>query len=60
MADVRFFPAVLAIFNGAEHYITPSWYASKKEHRKVVPTWNYTAVHVWGRAQLFETPERPD
>jgi transcriptional regulator len=51
-------PAVLAIFQGAEHYITPSWYAAKKEHGKVVPTWNYTAVHVWGRARLFEAPER--
>jgi transcriptional regulator len=47
-------PSVLAIFRGAQHYITPSWYVSKKEHGKVVPTWNYVAVHVWGRARLFE------
>ncbi len=46
--------SVLVIFNGAEHYITPSWYAAKKEHGKVVPTWNYVAVHVWGRVRLFE------
>jgi transcriptional regulator len=40
----------LVVFQGAEHYITPSWYASKKEHGKVVPTWNYATVHCWGRA----------
>src|SRR3954469_16834026 len=33
--------AVLAIFHGADHYITPSWYTTKQEHGKVVPTWNY-------------------
>jgi transcriptional regulator len=47
-------PAVLAIVLGPEHYITPSWYPSKREHGKVVPTWNYVAVHVRGRARLFE------
>ncbi len=46
--------SVLAIFQGPEHYITPSWYPSRKEHGKVVPTWNYVAVHVRGRAKLFE------
>lgn len=46
--------SVLAILRGPDHYITPSWYPSTKEHGKVVPTWNYVAVHVWGRAQLFE------
>lgn len=46
--------SLLAIFRGPDHYITPSWYPSTKEHGKVVPTWNYVAVHVWGRAQLFE------
>lgn len=49
--------SVLAIFHGPEQYITPSWYASKQEHGKVVPTWNYVAVHVRGRAKLFEGPE---
>jgi len=34
----------LAIFMGPDAYITPSWYASKKEHGRVVPTWNYLAV----------------
>jgi transcriptional regulator len=40
----------LVVFQGSEHYITPSWYASKREHGKVVPTWNYATVHCWGRA----------
>ena len=47
-------PSVLVIFRGAHHYITPSWYATTKEHGKVVPTWNYVAVHVYGRAKLIE------
>ena len=46
-------PAVLVIFGGAEHYVSPSWYPSKREHGKVVPTWNYAAVHVRGRARIF-------
>ncbi len=50
-------PSVLAIFLGPEHYITPSWYPSKQEHGKVVPTWNYVAVHVRGHARLFENAE---
>lgn len=47
---------VLVIFQGAEHYITPSWYPSKSEHGKVVPTWNYDAVHVYGRMKAIEDP----
>jgi transcriptional regulator len=47
---------VLLIFRGPEHYITPSWYPSKMDHGKVVPTWNYVAVHVWGKAKLFTEP----
>ena len=39
---------VLAVFSGAEHYITPNWYPSTAEHGKVVPTWNYLTVHVRG------------
>lgn len=49
--------SVLAIFQGADHYITPSWYPTKQEHGKVVPTWNYVAVHVRGPARLFEGGE---
>jgi transcriptional regulator len=50
-------PSILAIFQGPEHYISPSWYPSKQEHGKVVPTWNYVAVHVRGQARLFENRE---
>jgi len=44
----------LVIFTGASHYITPNWYPEKRKHGKVVPTWNYAAVHVSGPARLFE------
>ena len=44
----------LVIFQGPESYITPSWYATKAETGKVVPTWNFTAVHVWGRPRVIE------
>jgi len=44
----------LVTFVGADHYITPSWYASKREDARVVPTWNYTAVHAAGPARLFD------
>jgi len=40
---------VLAIFQGPQAYISPSWYATKKEHGRVVPTWNYAVVHAHGR-----------
>ncbi len=40
--------ACLVVFTGADAYITPGWYASKARHGKVVPTWNYVAVHVSG------------
>ncbi len=39
---------VLAVFQGPHSYVTPSWYASKAEHGKVVPTWNYVAGHARG------------
>ena len=45
---------VLVIFQGAESYISPSNYATKAEHGKVVPTWNYTAVHAYGRLRLID------
>ena len=47
----------LAIFLGPDAYITPSWYASKAEHGKVVPTWNYIAVHAYGSLRFTEDPE---
>lgn len=44
----------LAIFTGPDAYVTPSLYLSKREHGKVVPTWNYMAVHVTGPITTFE------
>jgi transcriptional regulator len=38
----------LAIFTGANAYISPNWYPAKAEHGKVVPTWNYETVHIRG------------
>ncbi|MEE9334210.1 MAG: FMN-binding negative transcriptional regulator [Granulosicoccaceae bacterium] len=42
-------PNTLVIFQGPHTYISPSWYASKAEHGKVVPTWNYAIVHAYGK-----------
>ncbi len=44
----------LAIFHGPEAYITPSWYATKKETGKVVPTWNYAVVHAYGFLRIVD------
>jgi len=46
------------IFQGPDAYVSPSFYAAKAEHGKVVPTWNYLAVHAYGRAEVFTDPER--
>jgi transcriptional regulator len=47
----------LVIFGGEDRYITPSWYATKRETGKVVPTWNYVAVHAWGPLQVVDDAE---
>jgi transcriptional regulator len=44
----------LVVFQGSQDYITPSWYATKQETQKVVPTWNYATVHVWGSPRIVE------
>jgi len=48
----------LAMFLGPEIYITPNWYQTTQETGKVVPTWNYVAVHVYGRAEFFDDKDR--
>ncbi len=48
----------LAIFLGPDAYVTPSWYVTKQQTGKVVPTWNYVAVHAHGRVTFFEDEER--
>jgi transcriptional regulator len=44
----------LAIFPGPDGYITPSYYATKRETGKVVPTWNYTAIHAYGTLRFID------
>ena len=48
---------VLAIFQGPQHYISPSWYPTKQEHGKVVPTWNYVVVQARGLLQIHDDPD---
>ena len=43
----------LVIFAGADAYVSPGFYPGKAEHGKVVPTWNYVAVHAYGTAQVI-------
>ncbi|MGE3772743.1 MAG: FMN-binding negative transcriptional regulator [Gammaproteobacteria bacterium] len=54
LAELAAVEECLVVFAGPEDYISPGWYASKREHGKVVPTWNFVAVHVWGRPRLFD------
>jgi transcriptional regulator len=44
----------LVIFQGPERYITPSWYETKRDTGKVVPTWNYVAVHAYGPIKVID------
>jgi transcriptional regulator len=48
----------LAIFLGPDAYVTPSYYATKRETGKVVPTWNYVAIHAYGTVEFFDDRER--
>lgn len=48
----------LIVLAGPEAYVTPSWYPSKAEHGKTVPTWNYEAVHLTGAVEWFDDAER--
>jgi transcriptional regulator len=44
----------LVVFQGPHDYVTPSWYQTKRDTGKVVPTWNYVTVHAWGRPHVIE------
>lgn len=46
----------MAIVRGPDAYITPSWYAAKREHGRVVPTWNYVTIHAYGRLVIHRDP----
>lgn len=45
---------VLVVFRGAEAYVSPSWYPSKHQHHRQVPTWNYEVVHAHGLLQVHD------
>jgi transcriptional regulator len=47
----------LVIVRGPDAYVTPTWYASKAEHGRVVPTWNYVVAHVHGSVTVHDDPE---
>lgn len=47
----------LVVFQGLDAYITPSWYVSKREHGRVVPTWNYTVVQARGTPRVIDDPD---
>jgi transcriptional regulator len=47
----------LVIVRGPDAYVSPTWYASKAEHGRVVPTWNYSSVHLSGTVELVDDPE---
>ena len=48
----------MVIFMGPHAYVSPSWYATKREIHQVVPTWNYVAVHAFGHVEFFDDPDR--
>jgi transcriptional regulator len=47
----------LVLLHGPDAYVTPRWYASKAEHGRVVPTWNYLTAHVYGTLQVRDNPD---
>ncbi len=47
----------LAIVRGPDAYVSPTWYASKAEHGRVVPTWNYAVVHAYGELVVHDDPD---
>lgn len=50
--------AALAVVLGPDAYVSPSWYPSKRETGRVVPTWNYLAIHAHGTVRFFQERER--
>jgi transcriptional regulator len=47
----------LVIITGADAYVSPGWYATKREHGRVVPTWNYSEVHLAGAVTVHDDPD---
>jgi transcriptional regulator len=52
--DLQSAEEALVVFQGVQHYITPSWYETKRETGKVVPTWDYLIVQARGRPRVIE------
>jgi transcriptional regulator len=46
----------MVIVRGPDAYVSPSWYATKRQHGRVVPTWNYVTTHVYGRLVVHDDP----
>jgi len=44
----------LAVFQGPNAYVSPNWYPTRQQHGRVVPTWNYAAVHASGRLRIID------
>ena len=57
LAELRAGAEALVIFQGPQAYVTPSWYPTKRQHGKVVPTWNYVVVQAWGRPLVIDDPD---
>jgi len=55
-ARLRVAGRAVAVFQGVEAYVSPNWYASKAEHHRVVPTWNYEVIHAAGTVELVDDP----
>jgi transcriptional regulator len=57
LAALRAGAEAMVLFQGPHAYVTPSWYASRAESHKVVPTWNYVTVHAWGTPRVIDDPD---
>ena len=55
--ELRQCDEALVIFQGPHAYVSPAWYPTKREHGRVVPTWNYIVVQAWGRPQVIDDPQ---
>jgi len=54
--ELRASAECMVVFLGPQAYISPTWYATKRETGKVVPTWNYATVHAWARPVVTDDP----
>jgi transcriptional regulator len=54
--DSDFGKPAIAMFMGPDAYVSPTWYPSKAEHGKAVPTWNYSAIYARGTIKTFDDP----